>query len=202
MNRSEYNNNRSLQQSVLNVNYLPACVQLVEYACDDRRLRLRPDWEAIAQARPNTCPEQPDTLANLLVRDLPSYGNRIIQQRRKRTDKVYSSIEIASRPELQPIEILSREYSPQFPQAAPTQIFVSTLERQYTGLRSAQLQQFHWLFLAKTRLGWRLVNIYTRTGGFPLANNLITPPVESSKTIVGEAIGIWLNDCYLGRIRN
>ncbi|WP_373545329.1 hypothetical protein [Chamaesiphon sp.] len=164
-------------------------------------LEIRPQVVPTVGAVPNTCPEQPDRLANLLVRDLPSYGNRIMQQRRKRTDKLYSSIEIASVPELQPIEILSREYTPQFPQSAPTQVFVSTLERQYTGLRSAQLQQFHWLFIAKTRLGWRLVNIYTRTGGFPLANNLITPPIESSNTIVGEAIRIWLNDCYLGRIR-
>jgi hypothetical protein len=198
----DYNDRQSIEQAVLNVNYLPPCPQLVEYVCEDRAPKLRPEFSTIAGAVPTTCPAQLDTLANLLVRDLPSYGNRIIQTRRKRTDKVYSSIEIAGRPELQPIEILSREYAPQFPQAAPTQIFISTLERQYTGLRSAQLQQFHWLFIAKTRLGWRLVNIYTRTGGFPLANNLISPPVESSKTIVGEAIAIWLNDCYLGRIRN
>lgn len=165
-------------------------------------LEIRPQVVSRVGAVPNTCPEQPDRLANLLVRDLPSYGNRIMQQRRKRTDRLYSSIEIASVPELQPIDILSREYTPQFPQSAPTQVFVTTLERQYTGLRSAQLQQFHWLFIAKTRLGWRLANIYTRTGGFPLANNLITPPIESNNTIVGEAIRIWLNDCYLGRIRD
>ena len=82
-----------------------------------------------------------------------------------------------------------------------TQIFISTLERQYTGLQSSQLQQFHWLFLAQTRQGWRLVNIYSRTSGFPTANTAISPPIESSKTVVGEAIRIWLNDCYLGKVR-
>ena len=152
-------------------------------------------------AIPTTCPEKLDSLAHLLVRDLPSYANRIVQQRRKRTDLVYSSIEIASIPELKPIDIVSREYPPQYPQAAPSQVFVTTLENQYTGIRSVKLQQFHWLFIAKTRQGWRLANIYARTGGFPLANNLISPPIESSKTIVGEAIRIWLNDCYLGRIK-
>ena len=152
-------------------------------------------------AIPTTCPEKLDSLTNLLVRDLPSYGNRIVQQRRKRTDNVYNSIEVASIPELKPIDIVSREYPPQYPQSAPSQVFVTTLENQYTGIRSVKLQQFHWLFIAKTRQGWRLANIYTRTGGFPLANNLISPPIESSKTIVGEAIRIWLNDCYLGRIR-
>ena len=149
----------------------------------------------------NVCPVKFDTLANLLARDLPSYANRLIQQSRRRTDSLYSSLVTASAPELQPLPAISREYPPNFPQAAPQQIFITTLENQYTGSRSAQLQQFHWLFLSKTQQGWRLANIYTRTGGFPLANNLITPPIESSKTIVGKAVAIWLNDCYLGKIR-
>ncbi len=135
------------------------------------------------------------------MRDLPSYVNRLIQQRRKRTDEVYSSIVTASVPELQPIEIVSREYPPHFPQAAPTQVFISTLERQYTGIKSAQLQQFHWLFIAKTRLGWRLVSIYSRTSGFPSVDAAITPPIESSNTTVAEAIRIWLHDCHLGKVR-
>jgi hypothetical protein len=157
---------------------------------------------AISGAKPVTCPVKLSSLAELLVRDLPSYGNRIVQQRRKRSDKVYSSIVTASAPELQPLPIVSREYPSQFPQAAPTQVFISTLENQYTGNRSAQIQQFHWLFLAQTRQGWRLANIYTRTGGFPLTNNPISPPIESSRTIVGEAIRIWLNDCFLGKLRS
>jgi hypothetical protein len=150
---------------------------------------------------PHTCPVKLDGLTNLLVRDLPGYTNRLIQQRRSRTDKIYSSIVTASVPDLQPIETISREYPPQFPQAAPTQVFIGTLERQYTGLQSSQLQQFHWLFLAQTRMGWRLANIYTRTSSFPSANTSISPPIESSKTVVGEAIRIWLNDCYLGKVR-
>jgi hypothetical protein len=151
---------------------------------------------------PNTCPAKLEQLTNMLVRDLPSYANRLIQQRRKRTDRIYSSIVGASVPELQPIEIASREYPAHFPQAAPTQVFISTLERQYTGINSAQLQQFHWLFIANTRLGWRLVSIYSRTSGSPSVNAPITPSIESSKTIVGEAISIWLNDCHLGKVRN
>jgi hypothetical protein len=147
-----------------------------------------------------TCPVKLDSLTNLLVRDLPSYTNRLIQQRRNRTDKLYSSIVTASMPDLKPIETISREYPARFPQAAPTQVFIGTLERQYTGLQSAQLQQFHWLFLAQTRVGWRLVNIYSRTSGFPSANASITPPIESSKTVVGEAVRLWLNDCYLGKV--
>jgi hypothetical protein len=156
----------------------------------------------IVASAPNTCPEKLDSLTNILVRDLPSYANRIFQQRRKRTDQLYSSIVTASIPDLQPIEIVSREYPARFPQAAPVQLFVSTLERQYTGIQSAQLQQFHWIFLAKTRFGWRLVNIYSRTSGLPSANTPITPPIESSKTIVGEAIRMWLKDCDLGKVKS
>ena len=149
----------------------------------------------------SSCPVKLDSLANLLARDLPSYANRLIQQSRRRNDPLYSSLVTASVPELQPLPAISREYPPNFPQAAPQQIFITTLENQYTGSRSTQLQQFHWLFLSQTQQGWRLANIYTRTGGFPVANNLITPPIESSKTIVGKAVAIWLNDCYLGKIR-
>jgi hypothetical protein len=155
----------------------------------------------VLASAPQTCPVKVDSLTNLLVRDLPGYTNRLIQQRRNRTDQLYSSIVTASMPELKPIETSSREYPVVFPQSAPTQVFISTLERQYTGLQSTQLQQFHWLFLAQTRLGWRLVNIYSRTSSFPTANTAISPPIESSKTVVGEAIRIWLNDCYVGKVR-
>lgn len=172
------------------MNYLPTCPHLGNW-CEPL---------PIVASTPNTCPAQLDSLTNLLVRDLPSYGNRIIQRRRSRTDKVYSSIVTASAPELQPIAIVSREYPPRFPQAAPSQVFITTLENQYTDTKSAQLQQFHWLFLAKTQQGWRLVNIYSRTGGYPVANKLISPPTESSRTIVGEAVRIWLNDCYVGKV--
>ncbi|WP_310487759.1 hypothetical protein [Chamaesiphon sp. VAR_69_metabat_338] len=194
------------------MNYLLACDLSIGNWCEPRprilvvSSKLTPTIDKssiapVAQATPIACPAKLSSLADLLVRDLPGYGNRILQQRRKRTDRVYSSIVTASVPELQPLPVVSREYSAQFPQAAATQVFITTLETQYTGNRSGQIQQFHWLFLAQTRQGWRLANIYTRTGGFPVANNLISPPIESSRTIVGEAIRIWLNDCYLGKLR-
>ncbi|PSB56346.1 hypothetical protein [Chamaesiphon polymorphus] len=183
------------------MNYLPVCNYNVANWCDARDRQIPQQVTPVVGNLPTTCPVKSTELSNLLVRDLPSYANRLIQQRRKRTDTLYSSIVAASEPELKPIEIVSREYSTQFPQAAPTQVFITTLEDQYTGSRVAKIQQFHWLFIAQTRLGWRLVSIYTRTGGFPIATTLISPPIESSKTIVGEAIAIWLNDCYLGKIR-
>jgi hypothetical protein len=184
------------------VNYLLVCALAIDRHCHPATAAdLRQAVIPVIAAAPNTCPVKVEYLTDLLVRDLPSYTNRLIQQRRSRTDRTYSSVVTTSLPELQPIGTISREYSPRFPQSPPTQVFIGTLERQYTGLQSAQLQQFHWLFLAKTSLGWRLVNIYTRTGGSPGNNTPVTPPTESSKTVVGEAIGIWLNDCHLGRVR-
>jgi hypothetical protein len=164
--------------------------------------RTHPIVNSIVASAQSTCPVKLADLTRALVKDLPSYTNRLIQQRRTRNDKLYSSIITASLPELKSIETVSHEYPPRFPQSAPTQAFISTLERQYTGIQSAQLQQFHWLFLAQTRMGWRLTNIYSRTSSFPHHNTAITPPIESSQTVVGEAIGIWLNDCHLGKVRN
>ncbi len=162
-----------------------------------------PQIVPIVSLAANTCPADLSSLTSLLLRDLPSYANRIIQRRRKRSEEIYSSILSAGRPEFTPIETISREYPPLFPQAAPTQVFLTTLERQYTGTKSAEIQQFHWLFMTKTRLGWRLGNIYSRTSTSPRTQDTpIAPPTESSRTIVGEAIRIWLNDCHLGKVRD
>jgi hypothetical protein len=175
------------------VNYLPAC---------DRIDNLCPNTIPLVSLVANTCPANLDSTIKLLIRDLPSYGNRVIQRRRKLKDAIYSSFITAGRPEFTPIETTSREYPPLFPQAAATQVFITTLERQYTGVKSAEIQQFHWLFMAKTRLGWRLGNIYSRTSTSPRTQNTpIAPPIESSRTIVGEAIRIWLDDCYVGKVK-
>ncbi len=175
------------------MDYLPICDRYIEYLCE----RVVP----IVAASSATCPAKLEDLTTLLVRDLPSYGNRLIQRRRKRTDPVYSSIVSVGAPEFKPLEIASREYPLQFPQAAPKQVFITTLERQYTGIRAAELQQFHWLFMVQTRLGWRLVNIYSSTGGTPRGNTPVSPPVESSNTTVAEAIRLWLNDCHIGKVK-
>jgi hypothetical protein len=175
------------------VNYLPVCIQSIEYQCN----KVVP----ILASVPNTCPAKLDRLTALLARDLPSYANRLIQRRRKLTARVYSSIVAAGASDFKPIEISSREYQPQFPQTPPIQIFITTLERQYTGIQASELQQFHWLFMAQTQMGWRLVSIYSRTSTARTTNAPMTPPIESSKTVVGEAIRLWLNDCYIGKVR-
>jgi hypothetical protein len=180
------------------MNYLPPCIPSLEFQCVSAIFAIE---SPIVASTPRSCPTNVASLADLLVRDLPSYTNRVIQRRRKLSDKLYSSILAVGKPDLTPIAIISREYPPQFPQAAPAQIFITSFERQYTEIKSTDLQQFHWLFLAKTNLGWRLVNIYTRTSTNTFTNDSpITPPIESSKSSIAEAVRLWLNDCYFGNI--
>jgi hypothetical protein len=159
-----------------------------------------PPLERIAAT--GICPAQLEDIGQLLVRDLPSYTNRVIQRRRKRTDRLYSSIVAAGNPEYVALPLVSQEYTPVYPKDAPKQVFITTLERQYTDQKSVELQQFHWLFLTKTRIGWRLVTMYSRLNiKSSSANNSIVPPTESSGTAVGEAIRIWLKDCHAGGVR-
>jgi hypothetical protein len=180
------------------MNYISPCIPSLEFQCANTVLAIESPTIALT---PRSCPANLSSIAELLVRDLPSYTNRVIQRRRKLSDKLYSSILAVGKPDLTPIAIVSREYPSQFPQAAPTQMFITSFERQYTGIKSTDLQQFHWLFLAKTNLGWRLVNIYTRTStGTRTNDSPITPPIESSRSSIAEAVRLWLNDCYFGNI--
>ena len=163
---------------------------------------LPPTYAIVAKT--DRCPADLNNLVELLRRDLPSYANRLLQRRRKLKDPFYSSVVMVGKPEFEPLPISHREYTPIEPQAAPKQVFISTLERQYTGVKSTELQQFYWLFLTPTpHKGWRLAAIYSRISPRPKSQDSpISPPIESSSTPVGEAIRIWLNDCYLGRIGN
>jgi hypothetical protein len=146
------------------------------------------------------CPQELAPLTSLLLRDLPGYANRVAQRRRKKLDPNYSSYVAAGRPETIPQIINNPEYRPANPQAAPLQLYFSTLERQYAGGKSIDLQQFHWLFLAKGKKDWHIVTMYSRLGKD--ANDpLLLPPLESLTSPVGEAVKIWLRDCNAGKIQ-
>ena len=63
-----------------------------------------------------------------------------------------------------------------------------------------ELQQFHWLFLAKAENGWWMVMMFSRTGSDP-KQNPPTPPQDSSHGVVAQGIKIWLRDCRAGDVR-
>lgn len=145
------------------------------------------------------CPANLDTLTSLLLKDLPSYANRVIQRSRRiaRTVDIYSYVIIAGRAEFEPLGLNETQYTPIFPDTTK-QIFFTTLERQYSNNQSIESQSYHWLFLTQTPSGWRMVTVFSRLGSSD-RDKVILPPQDTSNGIIGQAVSLWLRDC---RYRN
>ena len=156
--------------------------------------------------RLRTCPTDVQDLTTLLLRDLPSYANRVIQRSRRIARKAEISalyVIVAGRPEFIPLSLKPGEYSStsEAELEQPQQVFFTTLERQYAGGKMSELQNFHWLFLVNTDSGWRLALMYSRFSSSPSVKPA-TPPQESSNGIMGQAIRVWLKDCNAGAVRS
>jgi len=137
------------------------------------------------------------TLTAQLLRDLPGYANRVIQRSRRlsRTNDVYGYVLVAGHPEFAPLTLGPGVYAPTPPDSeAVQQVFFTTLERRYTDDKPIELQDFHWLFLTKTKSGWRLATMFSQTGGYP-TKQPPTRPRESSNGVIAQAIEAWLRDC-------
>ncbi len=142
-----------------------------------------------------------ETLTTQLLRDLPSYANRASQRARppllSRTPDVYSYMMVAGRPEFAPLPLNPSGYSTDALKTTSEkvdQVFFTTLERQYIQGKAVDLQQFHWLFLTKTKTGWRLAMMFSQIGYYP-AIKPPTPPRDSSNGVIAQAINAWLRDC-------
>jgi hypothetical protein len=146
-----------------------------------------------------TCPAAVADLTPLLLRDLPSYANRVIVRARGQSaiDSLTTVI-TAGRAEFAPLPV-SAEPGSIDPQLS--QIFFTTLERQRTGNQMYELQQYHWLFISQTPTGWQLALSYTRTASYPSAEKPITPPRESSQAPIAQAAKLWLRDCNAGSVK-
>lgn len=156
-------------------------------------------------AQPNACPENVETLTALLIRDVPSYANRVMQRSRRlsRRGEGFSYVLVAGRPEFTPLPLSPSNYSsisPVTDKSPPQQVFFTTLERQYSSGKAVESQLFHWLFLTKTTDGWRLALMFTQFGS-SVRGRPPTPPQESSNGIVGQAVTNWLRDCRAGVIK-
>ncbi len=172
--------------------------------------RTLPSVIASLPTQPNqslTCPSDVETLTTEMLRDLPSYANRVSQsaRRRNRIVDVYVYILLAGHPEFTPLPLGTSEYIPtpptKTPQPEPQQVFITTLERQYTAGKVIELQEYHWLFLTQTTDGWQLSLIFSRTGTYPSLQPP-TPPQDSSNGVIAQAIRIWLRDCQAGTVRS
>jgi hypothetical protein len=168
-------------------------------------LPLRYQRSNLQSATLETCPADVETLTSQLIRDLPSYANRVIQRARRlnRTVDSFSYVLVAGNPEFAPLSLGPGQYSSAASVAdvePPKQVFITTLERQYLGGKAIESQHYHWLFLTQTPGGWRLALMFSRIGSSSPGRSP-TPPRESSKGIIGQAVTIWLRDCRAGAIR-
>jgi hypothetical protein len=148
----------------------------------------------------NSCPADIEKLTTLLLKDLPNYGNRVIQRTQKtyRDRDIYRYIIAAGKAEFEPLNLPQINYNPRNPQP-PKQVFFTVLEREYNNNRQTEIQSYHWLFLTPTSNGWQLVTMFSRFGDSN-QNNPPAPPRETSNGIIGQAVQLWLRDCHIGRI--
>ncbi|NJN49324.1 MAG: hypothetical protein HC805_05530 [Alkalinema sp. RL_2_19] len=151
-------------------------------------------------ARVRTCPIDVEQLTPLLLRDLPSYANRVLVRRRSVDQlRTLPSILLAGKAEYAPLPVVASrsERDPNL-----RQVFFTTLERQPVGDTWRKLQQYHWLLIVPTSTGWQIALSYTRTGAYPQADWPITPPRESSQGPIAQAVTLWFRDCHAGSVRS
>lgn len=151
------------------------------------------------------CPADVEALTLLMLKDLPSYANRVIQRSRRsiKTTSTSSQVLMAGHPEFKPLNLGPGQYTPPGSTTeleSPKQVFFTTLERQYRGGKASYIQLYHWLFLTQTTDGWRVATMFSRIGSS--SGRPPTPPQESSRGIMGQAVSNWLRDCRAGAIRS
>ena len=166
------------------------------------------------------CPGDISDLVPLLLRDLPSYANRV-STRAQVLERSFNprGVVIAA---AQAVEdeggsmstvanaLLSttEEGTPiSFDQTLDTHhlipLFFTTLERQYVDDQAVRLQHYHWAFLSQTTKQedpqWHLALMFSRLGDYP-AEQPVAPPRESRQGSIGQALQLWLRDCNAGSI--
>ncbi len=161
--------------------------------------------ELVKDQPESSCSEQNlDTLTTQLLRDLPSYANRATQRaRRSVSNEVYSYVLVAGKPVFQPLPLSQEGYTADRQKKVVTkveQVFFTTLERHYTNGKAVEVQQFHWLLLTPTKSDWRLVMMFTQTGGYP-KQQPPSPPRNSSNGAIAQGVKAWLRDCRAGSVR-
>ena len=172
------------------------------------------------------CPEEVELLTGMLLRDLPAYTNRVLLRAYGRSpgdllDDIRRNPErityldtrkpgmviIAGIPEFDPLTLGPGIYQSgqssddaELEADAPEQVFFTTLERQY--LREGEteeIQQFHWLFLARTSERWYLSQLFSSGGGYPNGQPP-TAPEDVTNGAIAQAIRLWLDDCAAGSV--
>lgn len=146
---------------------------------------------------PPLCPSELEVLTTELLADLPNYANRA----HIRLGIPNNYVIAASRPDFKPLPLGPGQRAAASGnltgRKATDQIFFTTLERNYQGSKSVQLQLYHWLFLARTESTWRLALMYSMIGPYP-GGYPPSPPQDSSEGSLAQAIRTWLRDYRSG----
>jgi hypothetical protein len=146
----------------------------------------------------NSCSERSlETLTTQLMLDLPGYANRASQRARRlsRSLDIYTYILVAGKPEFQPLPLKPGiDPAKKYESEGVEQVFFTTWGRKYIGKKVVQLQEFHWLFLTKTKIGWQVVMMFTQTGAYPVKQP-VAPPRNSSNGAISQGVKLWLRDC-------
>ncbi|MEO1209478.1 MAG: hypothetical protein AAFX78_08040 [Cyanobacteria bacterium J06638_20] len=151
------------------------------------------------------CPIDLDALMPLLLRDLPSYSNRVIQRARvrDRSADISGYILLSSLPDIDmaPFDPGNPPpLNPIEPESTVQQVFFTTLERQYGISGFTQIQAHHQLFLTLTdTVGWQIVLMQTILDEYP-SGALLSEPRDSTYGVVAQGIELWLRDCQAGAI--
>ena len=151
------------------------------------------------------CPADLEALMPLLLRDLPSYANRVIQRARvrDRSADISGYILLSSPPDIDapPFDPDNPPpLNPIEPESTVQQVFFTTLERQYGLSGFAQIQAHHQLFLTLTEtVGWQIVFMQTILDEYP-SGALLSEPRDNTYGVVAQGIELWLRDCQAGAI--
>ncbi len=207
------------QEILENIETIQENLETLEEEIDEDFEENPPVYDPIRQTI--QCPTDVEPLAELLIRDIPGYTNRVLQRtvavlpwteadvlRALESDEIVrepyrpSSVLIAGKIELEPLDLNEYAFTTA-PQTGGevTQLFFTTLSRQYVGLQAKETQEYHWVFLTQTAGGWRLAFMFSAIDSLPIAQ-IITPPRESSDSSVGQAVQLWLRDCRAGKIES
>ena len=157
---------------------------------------------AIKDQEAPVCPADLQALVGLMMPDLPSYANRVSTRSRLANSPIGTYVLIAGRPDFRPLTLGPGEWQPTTEEADEVQqVFLTTLERQYTAGKPFRLQQYHWLFFTRRDRVWYLSMMFSRTRIESERNRPPTPPRDSSDGVLAQAIRLWLRDCYYGALR-
>lgn len=173
----------------LNWSYFVCCSVLFSAGTSWTPAQGKPVPSSLA---PPPCAAELAALTTELLADLPHYANRA----HTRLGIPSTYVIVASRPDFRPLPLGPGQRAAvpnSVEQDNPYQLFFTTLERDYQGSGSVQLQLYHWLFLTRTERTWRLALMYSMTGPYP-GGYPPSPPQDSSEGSLAQAIRTWLRD--------